>query len=137
MRIPESIKQNGLSPFNRLPTVFESFYMSQEKTFPCFLRTIKGGVKLCDQNGFRFIRNRVEGTKIYWNCERKKKECKARAISNSDETGVAFNDVLHNHSPPEWRFQRQKENSVHNTNTNWKQFPFKFMNDGKCCILNC
>lgn len=83
-----------------LPTVTESNYSTFDKSSPCFLRTVKGALKLCDENGYRFIRNRVEGTKTYWNCERKKTECKARAISNSEECGVVFNDILHNHLPP-------------------------------------
>lgn len=83
-----------------LPTVTESNYSSFNKSSPCFLRTVKGALKLCDEYGYRFIRNRVEGTKTYWNCERKKTECKARAISNSEECGVVFNDISHNHLPP-------------------------------------
>lgn len=105
------IKKNKLSPNARIPVVLESHCELYKEVLPCFLRTIKGGMKLCDENGFRFIRNRVEGTKIYWNCERKKNECKARAISNTDYSGVTFNDVLHNHSPPVWGFYRQRQGS--------------------------
>lgn len=80
---------------------------------PCFLRTKKGALKLCDGAGFRFIRNRVDGVKTYWNCEKKKNECKARAISLADVPDVVFNDMAHNHLPPhpchmEYKFEDGK-----------------------------
>ncbi|KAL0281238.1 UNVERIFIED_CONTAM: hypothetical protein PYX00_002287 [Menopon gallinae] len=47
--------------------------------------------------------------KTYWNCERKKSECRARAISRSGETKVIFSVVNHNHLPP----NMEKKNNGH------------------------
>ncbi|EEB19869.1 hypothetical protein, conserved [Pediculus humanus corporis] len=117
--IDESVNNDGSKESGRLtangllPTLNESQNDQFEKmVLPCFLRTVKGGMKLCDLNGFRFIRNRVDRTKIYWTCERKKNECRARAISNVDHTGVSFNEVDHNHSPPEWGSHHRSKKNV-------------------------
>lgn len=82
-----------------LTAVPESTYEANSNS-PCFILTSKGSLKLCDDNGYRYIKNRIETGKTYWNCERKKSDCRARAISRSGETKVVFSVMNHNHLPP-------------------------------------
>lgn len=110
-----------------VPTILESQIMSYKNNFPCFLKTNRGSLKLCDENGFRFIRNRIDGKKIYWNCERKKMNCKARAISLSESMTVSFSGVPHNHMPPIWTFQ----DMVSKRNSNGKSSSFSEDQHGK------